>query len=118
MRGRQGCRRRCNWRVSSGASESLLAATSAMVAPMKMRDRVSVASVAWFLGVVTMLLGSVPVPASAKTFPVNARQDEPDFKPGDGSCATSAGKCTLRAAVQEANNYPDPSGSTNVIVVE
>lgn len=34
---------------------------------------------------------------------VNATVDEPDADPGDGACATAAGDCTLRAAVQEAN---------------
>jgi CSLREA domain-containing protein len=34
---------------------------------------------------------------------VNSTVDEPDADPGDGACATLAGDCTLRAAVQEAN---------------
>jgi CSLREA domain-containing protein len=34
---------------------------------------------------------------------VNSTVDEPDADPGDGACATAAGDCTLRAAVQEAN---------------
>lgn len=34
---------------------------------------------------------------------VNATVDEPDANPGDGACATAAGDCTLRAAIQEAN---------------
>jgi CSLREA domain-containing protein len=34
---------------------------------------------------------------------VNSTNDAPDAHPGDGRCRTSAGKCTLRAAVQEAN---------------
>ena len=38
---------------------------------------------------------------------VNATVDEPDADPGDGACATAAGDCTLRAAIQEANaSYP------------
>lgn len=34
---------------------------------------------------------------------VNSTLDQPDAKPGDGRCATTAHRCTLRAAVQEAN---------------
>ncbi|MEA2309126.1 MAG: hypothetical protein QOI65_1412, partial [Thermoleophilaceae bacterium] len=34
---------------------------------------------------------------------VNSEVDAPDAHPGDGECLTAAGKCTLRAAVQEAN---------------
>ena len=40
------------------------------------------------------------------TFNVNRRNDAPDARPGDGRCATSAGTCTLRAAVQETNARP------------
>lgn len=41
--------------------------------------------------------------AAAKTFNVNDTADLVDAVPGDGVCATAAGTCTLRAAVQEAN---------------
>lgn len=34
---------------------------------------------------------------------VNSEVDLPDANPGDGKCAASNGRCTLRAAVQEAN---------------
>jgi len=37
------------------------------------------------------------------TFTVDNTADAPDATPGDGVCATSAGACTLRAAVSEAN---------------
>lgn len=42
------------------------------------------------------------VPAGV-TFTVTSTADLPDASPGDGRCRTSAGTCTLRAAVQEAN---------------
>lgn len=42
-------------------------------------------------------------PASPGTFVVNSESDEPDAMPGDGLCATAAGVCSLRAAVQESN---------------
>ncbi|HEV7730665.1 MAG TPA: right-handed parallel beta-helix repeat-containing protein [Candidatus Binatia bacterium] len=41
--------------------------------------------------------------AHAATFVVNSTADAVDATPGDGSCATAAAACTLRAAVQEAN---------------
>ncbi|GIU83748.1 MAG: hypothetical protein KatS3mg008_0523 [Acidimicrobiales bacterium] len=39
----------------------------------------------------------------AATFTVTATADALDADPGDGSCATAGGECTLRAAIQEAN---------------
>ena len=39
----------------------------------------------------------------AATFTVNSAADGADAAPGNGVCATAAGVCTLRAAVQEAN---------------
>jgi CSLREA domain-containing protein len=41
--------------------------------------------------------------AVAATFTVDSTADKVDAKPGDGTCATDVGSCTLRAAVQEAN---------------
>jgi CSLREA domain-containing protein len=41
--------------------------------------------------------------APACNLVVNSEVDEPDADPGDGACATAAGDCTLRGAVQEAN---------------
>lgn len=52
------------------------------------------------------VLASVsPVGAVGATFTVNSNLDAPDNNPGDGSCS-SAGGCTLRAAVMEANALP------------
>lgn len=36
---------------------------------------------------------------------VNTLEDASDAVPGDGACATSEGRCTLRAAIQEANSW-------------
>lgn len=49
-------------------------------------------------------------------YTVNSTADEPDAAPGSGGCATAGGKCTLRAAIQEANTRAHttiyvPSGS-------
>ncbi len=54
----------------------------------------------------TLAVAALPLlaaPASAATFTVNSTADATDAAPGNGVCATSAGTCTLRAAVQEAN---------------
>ncbi len=60
-------------------------------------------------------------PASPGSFVVDHQGDEPDALPGDGRCATSAGHCTLRAAVQESNATlvltTNPFTHTNVIVL-
>ncbi len=40
---------------------------------------------------------------AAMTFMVDDTTDAVDASPGDGTCATAGGKCTLRAAIQEAN---------------
>jgi hypothetical protein len=39
--------------------------------------------------------------ARADTYPVNDPSDLPDAAVGNGVCATAAGTCTLRAAIQE-----------------
>ncbi|HEX3724581.1 MAG TPA: CSLREA domain-containing protein, partial [Nitrolancea sp.] len=44
--------------------------------------------------------------ATSSTFVVNSTGDEDDINKGDGVCLTSAGTCTLRAAIGEANNDP------------
>src|SRR3990172_4426909 len=41
--------------------------------------------------------------ARAADFTVDSTLDRVDANPGDGRCATAAGACTLRAAVQETN---------------
>jgi CSLREA domain-containing protein len=41
--------------------------------------------------------------SSAATFTVNSTVDETDIIPGDGICVSASKKCTLRAAVMEAN---------------
>ena len=56
---------------------------------------------------ILILFSSPGMPAASPnaeaTYLVNSDQDAPDATPGDGNCATSLGKCTLRAAIQEAN---------------
>jgi CSLREA domain-containing protein len=43
--------------------------------------------------------------SATDTFAVNSTVDAVDAAPGDGQCATSAGSCTLRAAIQETNTH-------------
>ena len=46
--------------------------------------------------------------ALASTYSVNSTADAVDQTPGNDLCATADGKCTLRAAVQEANAHAGP----------
>jgi CSLREA domain-containing protein len=46
--------------------------------------------------------------ATAGTFIVNSTSDAVDVSIGNGICATSAGDCTLRAAISEANKHLGP----------
>lgn len=59
--------------------------------------------------VTAIILGGFTAhPASADTsFTVNNTGDAVDANIGDGLCRTAANKCTLRAAIQEANADPD-----------
>ena len=50
-----------------------------------------------------LLLLAAPGRSLAATFTVNSTADAVDVIPGNGSCATAGGVCTLRAAIQEAN---------------
>lgn len=53
---------------------------------------------------VAAFIGCVAVhPAIAAVFRVDVTTDAVDASPGDGSCATASGECSLRAAIQEAN---------------
>ncbi len=65
------------------------------------------ALISLFLPLGILLSASTAIPpqpkAAASAFVVNSAGDEPDLLPGDDICLTSAGTCTLRAAIQEAN---------------
>jgi CSLREA domain-containing protein len=65
------------------------------------------------LSLVVVLLMGAPSSASAATFTVNSTVDSVDAAPGDGTCADSLGRCTLRAAIMESN----ASGVPNTINV-
>jgi CSLREA domain-containing protein len=42
--------------------------------------------------------------ATGKAFTVNSTADAPDANLANGTCATSTGTCTLRAAIMQANH--------------
>lgn len=67
----------------------------------------------WFSFCVVLALlvamGGSPRWAHAATFSVNDSGDAGDANPGDGICATAAGKCTLRAAIDETNRLTGPN---------
>ncbi len=44
------------------------------------------------------------LPAAARAYSVDTTADEPDATLGDEQCVTAAGKCSLRAALEEAND--------------
>jgi len=68
---------------------------------IKARRVLVVVALAWLLTVAPL---PWPVPTvMAATFTVNTTDDTTDANPGDGACADSAGRCSLRAAVMEAN---------------
>jgi len=56
------------------------------------------------VGAVLICALAAPTFASAETFTVNSTADEVDASVGNEFCETAAGKCTLRAAIEEANS--------------
>jgi CSLREA domain-containing protein len=56
--------------------------------------------------IVLAAMSAFPARAEAAMWIVNSASDAADSSAGDGVCATSAGVCTLRAAIQEANAFP------------
>src|SRR5688572_29232876 len=58
------------------------------------------------LTVLAVVLLTAATPAQAAGFLVNSTGDGPDIRLGDGRCTSADGKCTLRAAIQEANARP------------
>jgi CSLREA domain-containing protein len=57
--------------------------------------------------VLGMTLAILPCSGLAKIFVVNSTGDLPDASTADGICQTSAGDCTLRAAIMQANSTPE-----------
>ena len=57
-----------------------------------------------FIFIITCSMGADKV--QALTFTVNSTDDAEDSIPGNGSCDDGQGRCTLRAAIMEANAWP------------
>lgn len=55
------------------------------------------------IALVGYLLVVTPSASMMATFTVNSTDDSVDASPGDGTCADALNRCTLRAAVMEAN---------------
>lgn len=64
------------------------------------------------------LLFSSALSAENITFNVNSTLDEPDQTPNDGVCMSASGKCTLRAAVEEATSRFHSKGDSIFIFLE
>jgi CSLREA domain-containing protein len=69
--------------------------------PPRWRRRLFVAAIALVLAAPLLTLSEA---RASTTFTVTTTADQPDANIGNGVCATAAGLCSLRAAVQEANN--------------
>lgn len=64
--------------------------------------------------IASMLIGlGMAVPGHTANFNVDSTADTPDDNPGNGLCADASDRCTLRAAIQEANAL---SGSDSVLL--
>ncbi|MCL4267296.1 MAG: CSLREA domain-containing protein [Anaerolineae bacterium] len=61
---------------------------------------------AWGQGAGTSPPAPTEIETPEATFIVNSSSDQSDSNPGDGQCQTITGRCTLRAAIQEANARP------------
>jgi CSLREA domain-containing protein len=84
-----------------------------------MRERQSLPLVRVNSGMVAAVCLPIILPrvavAASRSFVVTSTGDASDASPGNGLCATSAGDCTLRAAVEEAD--AQATGSTITITV-
>ena len=67
------------------------------------------------IGTIVLFAGLVALAGRvhAATFTIDAVTDQVDVTPGDGTCATAADTCTVRAAIQEANALP---GADTIVV--
>lgn len=68
-----------------------------------------------FALLVLIMLGTTVTAQSPRlTFDVNTTKDRVDVNPGDGVCADSQGKCSLRAAIMESNAQPAGGHAINL----
>jgi CSLREA domain-containing protein len=97
-----------NDRLSSGVGLALTGADAQRAAAhdleeSTMKKRFVLRSAVASFTVAASFMLSAPAHAAVAGFTVNVTTDAPDATVGDGWCKTSTGKCSLRAAVQEAN---------------
>jgi CSLREA domain-containing protein len=62
-----------------------------------------------FATMLIVLACALVAPATAGALTVDSTADDVDANLGDAICASSEGECTLRAAIEEANETPDES---------
>ncbi|MBX2818577.1 MAG: T9SS type A sorting domain-containing protein [Rhodothermaceae bacterium] len=67
--------------------------------------------------IVLILSSNLSLLQAQNVFYVDTWFDDSDANPGDGVCATANGECTFRAAIEEANEFPN-AGSADVISFE
>jgi len=60
------------------------------------------------VALIIAVCGACVPAARAATFNVTVTTDAGDAAPGNGACATAAGQCTLRAALEESNALAGP----------
>ena len=67
--------------------------------------RLGVAGSFFLAAMLGLIMLAVPQSAAAATFTVNSTVDSVDASPGNGTCADSLNRCTLRAAIMESNSF-------------
>ncbi len=73
--------------------------------PPNRSTRVRVGATLLFLILIAAVGPQLLTTRASVTFSVNSLLDTPDVAPGNGECLDANGKCTLRAAIQEANSF-------------
>ncbi len=72
---------------------------------LRRRTCVRVAATLLSLLFIAVVVPQLLTTRASVTFFVNSLLDTPDVAPGNGECLDANGKCTLRAAIQEANAF-------------
>jgi CSLREA domain-containing protein len=90
-------------RTRSTSSSGGLRITSQDTAPARARDALTSSTVSGISGDAKSAAIQTSAAVAGTIFVVNSTADSNDLAAGDGQCRDSAGLCTLRAAIQEAN---------------
>lgn len=81
-------------------------------------------TIRWVVFAFAAAIGLSACHQNGTVFSVNVATDSVDANPGDGLCADASGRCSLRAAVMEANAVPGveeirlPAGVTHVLTID